>query len=207
MALVSDKLNAAKPPVTTEKGKLPPGHLNNNKDLDVEIKKEEPGFFGSFWNQKAGGKQKKVGAATMESVSWTGGYVSLDTDFHDIDGRVQPPPVIKPQSALNERETMETEVISECCVHSIGRAISGTLTCGISVYRAAHPLVLQHCETGDDRYGSQGHHVDAGEPLEGEPAERAVAGAVQARGVGRPAEGERVCREQEEGSDFDGAGA
>ena len=25
-----------------------------------------------------------------------------------------PPPIIRPQSALNERETMETEVISSC---------------------------------------------------------------------------------------------
>ena len=41
----------------------------------------------------------------------------LNTVFHDndIDDHVQPPPVIKPQSALNERETMETEVISERC--------------------------------------------------------------------------------------------
>lgn len=70
MAIVSDKLNANKPPQTTEKGKLPAGHINNNKDLDVDVKKEEPGFFGSFWNQKTAGKQKKVGAATMEAVSY-----------------------------------------------------------------------------------------------------------------------------------------
>ena len=36
---------------------------------EQEPKKDEPGFFGSFWNQKNAGKQKKVGAATMESVS------------------------------------------------------------------------------------------------------------------------------------------
>ena len=70
MAMVSDKLNANKPP--PEKGKINPAQLNNNKDLDVDPKKEEPGFFGSFWNQKAAGKSKKVGAASMESVSWPG---------------------------------------------------------------------------------------------------------------------------------------
>ena len=70
--MVTDKLNANKPPPTTEKGKPTPGQINNNKDLDVEVKKEEPGFFGSFWNQKTAGKAKKVGAASMESVSWTG---------------------------------------------------------------------------------------------------------------------------------------
>ena len=67
--MVSDKLNANKPQPVTEKGKPPPGQLNNNKDLEVDAKKEEPGFFGSFWNQKAAGKSKKVGAATMEAVS------------------------------------------------------------------------------------------------------------------------------------------
>lgn len=67
MSMVSDKLNANKPQQTIEKGKL-----NNNKDLEVDVKKEEPGFFGSFWNQKTAGKSKKVGAATMEAVS-TGG--------------------------------------------------------------------------------------------------------------------------------------
>lgn len=72
MAIVTEKLNANKPPPTTEKGKLAPGQINNSKDLEVEAKKEEPGFFGSFWNQKAAGKAKKVGAATMEAVSWTG---------------------------------------------------------------------------------------------------------------------------------------
>ena len=72
MGIVTDRLNANKPPPTTEKGKLPPGQINNNKDLDVEARKEEPGFFGSFWNQKAAGKTKKVGAASMEAVSRTG---------------------------------------------------------------------------------------------------------------------------------------
>lgn len=82
-----------------------------------------------------------------------------------------------------------------------------TLTHTLAVYRAAHPLVLQHREAGDDRHGSEGDHVDTGQPLEGESTERVVAGAIQARGTGRLAEGKRVCCEQEEGGDFDGAGA
>jgi dynamin 1-like protein len=95
MALVSEKLNANKPPPPENKGKITSAQLNSGKDLDVDAKKEEPGFFGSFWSQKTSGKTKKVGAATMEA----------------------PPPVIKPQSALNERETMETEVI-KLLIHS-----------------------------------------------------------------------------------------
>lgn len=69
MALVSEKLNANKPPPTAEKGKPTSAQVNNNKDLEVDARKEEPGFFGSFWNQKTSGKQRKVGAATMEAVS------------------------------------------------------------------------------------------------------------------------------------------
>lgn len=80
--MVSDKLNANKPPQTTEKKQ---GQINNNKDLDVDAKKEEPGFFGSFWNQKTAGKQRKVGAATMEAVSitcyWTRPFMMLTTKF------------------------------------------------------------------------------------------------------------------------------
>ncbi|KAK7689033.1 hypothetical protein QCA50_007724 [Cerrena zonata] len=97
MAIVTDRLNAAKPqtPVPDPKsGKLAPGALNNNKDLDVDIKKEEPSFFGSFFSS-AKNAPKKKGAAVMES----------------------PPQIIRPQTALNDRETMETEVI-KLLIHS-----------------------------------------------------------------------------------------
>jgi len=63
--------------------------VNNNKDLDVDAKKDEPSFFGSFFAPK-GGAAKKKGVAAMDA----------------------PPTSIRPQNALNERETMETEVIS-----------------------------------------------------------------------------------------------
>jgi hypothetical protein len=51
--------------------------------------------------------------------------------------RMQPPTVIRPQAALNERETLETEVISASSLHdSLHQAL---LT---NCRRAAHPLVL-----------------------------------------------------------------
>jgi dynamin 1-like protein len=82
-ALITDKLNAAKgPPPPTD----PKRAINNNKDLDVDLKKDE-GFFSSFFSK---GQPKKKGAAAMEA----------------------PPPVIRPQGALSDREVMETEVIS-----------------------------------------------------------------------------------------------
>jgi len=97
MSIVSERLNANKPQaqpadggrsVDPKTGKLLPGAVNNNKDLDVDLKREEPGFFGSFFvknKPQAGAKKGPI----MEA----------------------PPAVIRPQAALNERETMETEVI------------------------------------------------------------------------------------------------
>ncbi|KAJ7090348.1 Dynamin central region-domain-containing protein [Mycena belliarum] len=100
MAIVNDRMNANKPPppaADPKTGKLGPGQINNNRDLDVEPKKEEASFFGSFFAPKPKGTTKKNGvpASTMEA----------------------PPAVIRPQAALNERETMETEVI-KLLIHS-----------------------------------------------------------------------------------------
>lgn len=83
-ALVTEKLNAAKAPPAQHD---PKRAINNNKDLDVDPKRDE-GFFSSFFSK--GQQQKKKGAAAMDA----------------------PPPTIRPQNALSERETMETEVIS-----------------------------------------------------------------------------------------------
>ena len=65
-------MNANKPPPPTDNpksGKLAPGTINNNKDLDVEVRKEEPSFFGSFFAGAKGAGAKKKGAPAMESVS------------------------------------------------------------------------------------------------------------------------------------------
>ncbi|KAK1927416.1 Dynamin central region-domain-containing protein [Papiliotrema laurentii] len=88
MAIVTERMNANKPPekpVDPKSGKLAPGQLNNGRDLDADLKREEPSFFGSFF---AKDKPKKKGGH-MEA----------------------PPPVIKPVASLNDRELMETEVI------------------------------------------------------------------------------------------------
>ena len=70
MAIVTERLNASRPqPPETKGGKLAPGAVNNNKDLDVEIKKEEPSFFGSFFSQGKNAPKKK-GAAVMEAVGF-----------------------------------------------------------------------------------------------------------------------------------------
>jgi vacuolar protein sorting-associated protein 1 len=64
MSIVTERLNANKP---VDKGK-PNAAINNNKDLDVDVKKEEPSFFGSFFSA-AKNAPKKKGAAIMDSVS------------------------------------------------------------------------------------------------------------------------------------------
>ncbi|KAJ7844451.1 P-loop containing nucleoside triphosphate hydrolase protein [Mycena leptocephala] len=73
--IVNDRINAARPPTPPEPktGKLAPGQINNNRDLDVEVKKEDPGFFASFFPSKskssAAPKSTEVAtsASTMEA--------------------------------------------------------------------------------------------------------------------------------------------
>ena len=55
-----------------------------------------------------------------------------------------PPQVIRPQQALNERETIETEVIS---AFEPREFFSFQLN---HHYRASNPLLLQHHQAGDD---------------------------------------------------------
>lgn len=94
--MVQDRLNAAKPQPPAVDPKAARAAINNNRDLDVEAKKDEPSFFGSFFSAKNGVKKRPAGSGPQPSVMEA------------------PPAVIKPQMALNERETMETEVISAC---------------------------------------------------------------------------------------------
>jgi vacuolar protein sorting-associated protein 1 len=71
MALVTDRLNANKPATPEPKpgGKATAAQLNNNKDLEVDLKKEEPSFFGSFFSSAKSQQQKaKKGPQPMEPV-------------------------------------------------------------------------------------------------------------------------------------------
>ncbi|KAJ7184356.1 Dynamin central region-domain-containing protein [Mycena filopes] len=74
-------------------GKLAPGQINNNRDLDVEAKKEEPSFFGSFFAPKKGGPTKKGGTATPSTME-------------------APPAIIRPQGRP------ERAVHAELLIHS-----------------------------------------------------------------------------------------
>jgi hypothetical protein len=59
MVLVTDCLNANKPATPeSERGKLTTAQLNNNKDLEVDLKKEEPSFFDSFFSSAKSQQQK-----------------------------------------------------------------------------------------------------------------------------------------------------
>ena len=70
MALVTDRLNANKPTTLEPKpGKLTPAQLNNNKDLDVDMRKEKPSFFDSFFSSAKRQQQKAKGPQEMEAAS------------------------------------------------------------------------------------------------------------------------------------------
>jgi hypothetical protein len=70
MAIIGERMNANKPPpvADSKSGKLAPGQVNNNKDLDVDPKKEEASFFRSFFSASKA-VQKKKGRPVMDAVS------------------------------------------------------------------------------------------------------------------------------------------
>ncbi|KAF9513312.1 hypothetical protein BS47DRAFT_1296472 [Hydnum rufescens UP504] len=112
MAIVTERMNANKPapaPVDPKSGRLAPGQINNNKDLDVELPKDEPSFFGTFFSGSKGAKKR--------SALTNGRPGSPSPTSPAVSAMEQPPPVIRPQMALNEREQMETEVI-KLLIHS-----------------------------------------------------------------------------------------
>ena len=53
MSIVTERLNQNKPPQNTDP-KTSKAVVNNNKDLDVDPKKDEPSFFGSFFTLETG---------------------------------------------------------------------------------------------------------------------------------------------------------
>lgn len=90
MAIVNDRLNANKPQQSKDKALT--NSVNNNKDLDVDIKKEEPTFFGSFFAKSKAPVKK--GAAVMEAVS----IITLHSmfrppaDVYDLTASTRYPP-------------------------------------------------------------------------------------------------------------------
>lgn len=88
MAMVTNQREAA----LAAKGPQQPGKqavLNNGKDLDVNMKDDQQGFFGSFFKTEAKTQAAKQKATRMEA----------------------PPPVLKASGTLSDRESMEVEVI------------------------------------------------------------------------------------------------
>ncbi|KAF8181964.1 Dynamin central region-domain-containing protein [Mycena galopus ATCC 62051] len=93
-AIVNERINAARPasPKPAPGRSATPSQLNNGRDLDVEAKKEDPGFFSSFFpsaKAKAGAERSATPKPTMEA----------------------PPAMLSSVAPLNSRDTMETQVI------------------------------------------------------------------------------------------------
>lgn len=68
MSLISDRMNANKPVEKVDPKKITSASLNNNKDLEVDIKKEEPSFFSSFFPAGSKNQPKKKGVSVMDTV-------------------------------------------------------------------------------------------------------------------------------------------
>ena len=66
VSIITERMAQGKPQQQADpKGRVTAAQLNNNRDLEVDVK-EEPSFFGSFF---AKNQPKKKGAAVMEAVS------------------------------------------------------------------------------------------------------------------------------------------
>lgn len=87
--MVSERLNSSKPSPDVKGGKLPVGAINNNKDLDVDIRREEPSFFGSFFSS-AKNAPKKKGVAVMESVSMVESALWMTYSTYTLAPRYHP---------------------------------------------------------------------------------------------------------------------
>ncbi|PWN30627.1 hypothetical protein BDZ90DRAFT_248277 [Jaminaea rosea] len=86
MAIVNERLHPPEKPPTEQRRK--DLAINNEKDLDVNVKNEQ-GFFGSFFGGTKQQQQNRARQALMES----------------------PPPQLRASGQLTDRETMEVEVI------------------------------------------------------------------------------------------------
>jgi vacuolar protein sorting-associated protein 1 len=163
MSIVTERINAAKPPpppADPKSGRLAPGQINNSKDLDVELPKEDPGFFGTFFSGNKGAKKRvaltngRPGSPVRSSSSWGFAFrndrlivddLLQSTPSPVMSAMEQPPPVIRPQMALNEREQMETEVISALYSTSLFALMHSQF-----LIRTPHTFVFQHYQTRDD---------------------------------------------------------
>jgi dynamin 1-like protein len=107
MAIVQDRLNPPKPPSTPDRAthrQKEADAINNNKNLDVDPRRDDSGFFGSFFSGKGKPPAKRAGTPVSSSSAAAASTPST---------MEAPPAIIRPQAAFNDRETMETEVISK----------------------------------------------------------------------------------------------
>jgi dynamin 1-like protein len=77
MSIVNDRINANKPPPAVHDPKSGRLAVNNNKDLDVDVPKEEPSFFGSFFNAK---NKKRMTNGRPESPVSSSGWRASEHD-------------------------------------------------------------------------------------------------------------------------------
>ncbi|KAJ6451898.1 Dynamin central region-domain-containing protein [Mycena sanguinolenta] len=136
-AIVTERINAAARPASPTLSKA--AAVNNGRDLDVEVKKEDPGFFSSFFPGKskaassAGGGASTPKAATMEA----------------------PPPTLSSQAPLNSRDTMEIQVIKLLITsyfNIVKREMIDTVPKAITLTLVVHAIKNMHQELLQELY-------------------------------------------------------
>ena len=159
MALVTGCMNTDKP--ATSGGKLTPAPLNIKKDLEVDMKKEEPSFLAASLELPRAKSRKRRRAHRQYRWRLCGHVLTLHAAVTCVTSR---------------RETLKTEVI--CASSSTHRAFT-TATHLLSTELLIHSYFnIVKRETID--MGHKSHLTHACQSLEGELAARAAAGALQA---------------------------
>ncbi|KAJ6483585.1 Dynamin central region-domain-containing protein [Mycena vitilis] len=123
--IVDERYNAARPATPTDRTTGKPAQINNERDLDVEPKKEESRFFTSFFPARSKGATSKA----------TGG-ARASTPIMEAA-----PPVLRPVSAFSERETKDIDIIKllmRSYFNIVKREMIDTVPKAISLNLVAH---------------------------------------------------------------------
>ncbi|KAF7326480.1 hypothetical protein MSAN_01990800 [Mycena sanguinolenta] len=134
-AIVTERINAAARPASPTPSKA--ATVNNGRDLDVEAKKDESGFFSSFFPGKSKAGSTSTPTATKAPVMEA------------------PPPTLSSQAPLNSRDTMEIQVIKLLITsyfNIVKREMIDTIPKAITLTLIMHAIKNMHQELLQELY-------------------------------------------------------
>ncbi|KAJ7674039.1 Dynamin central region-domain-containing protein [Mycena polygramma] len=123
--IVNEQYNAAQPATPPDRTSGRQAQINNERDLDVEPKKEESRFFTSFFPARSKGATSKT----------TGGARASTPTMEAA------PPILRPVSAFSERETKDIDIIKlliRSYFNIVKREMIDTVPKAISLTLVAH---------------------------------------------------------------------